>query len=362
MSEIETASHLLSSTSSMVMDGVGTVGFLALVGVALLTRARKRAEARAAEATFKGDRPLEAGGAVLFGKVERAEGAENAVRVEIDQHGTESRKSDELSHTWTETSRRVLVEPFYLRLASGERVRVEPGSDVFLVDEMDGCISVNQTTRTRYAELTPDKQVYASGELVRAQDPESQKAEGYRGKPAGFVLRPSRGGKMLISAQPLGERFLARARFHGKWAAMILLIALSFHVVFMSFHVRRWTGRATTAPITKLDHSVSKSEEGHDVHHYTVVVTPNERTGPVPVGATEDSFSRLHEGDVVPVRLVEGRFSSFTTLGPDLTVAYPAWAALPLLLGTALAYLLAERKTRPWYEHKLVEKRPGRLL
>ncbi|MDI1475449.1 hypothetical protein [Polyangium sp. y55x31] len=359
MSDLMSDNHLGPLLSSLLVDGVGTLGFLALFGAALLARARKRAEARAAEASFDGEKQLVEGEAVLFGKVERAEGAETTVRVEVDQDGEESESSGVWSHKWTEKKRRVMVAPFYLRLASGERVRVEPRDDVFLVDEMDGLIRVNLKTRIRYAELTPGERVYASGVLSRAPDPEAQPGAGYRSGREGFVLRPPRSGRMLLSSQPLGERFLERARFHERWAMWIVLASLSFHIIFLGYHVRRWAGTDTTATIRKLDHYVTENDDTV-THHYRVWLSPRDGVT-VDDEVDETDFAWMHEGQIVPVRLVEGSLASNTTIGGHLTTHGLAWAVVPLLFGVWLAYHLREHATRPWYEREVVDTGSGKL-
>ncbi|MDC3958216.1 hypothetical protein [Polyangium jinanense] len=359
MSDLMSENHLGPLFSSFLVDGVGTLGFLALFGAALLARARKRAEARAAEASFDGEKQLVVGEAMVFGKVERAEGSETTVRVEVDQHGEESESSGVWSHKWTEKSRRVMVAPFYLRLASGERVRVEPRDDVFLVDEMDGLVRVDLKSRMRYAELTPGERVYASGVLSRAPDPESQPGAGYRSGREGFVLRPPRSGRMLLSSQPLGERFHDRARFHERWAGWILLAAISFHVIFLGYHVRRWAGTDTTATISKLDHYVTKGDDTV-THHYRVWLTPRDGVS-VDDEVEPEDFAWMHEGQIVPVRLVEGPFASTTTIGGHLTVHDLAWSVVPLLIGAWLIYRFRERATRPWYEREVVDSGSGKL-
>ncbi|MDI1435018.1 hypothetical protein [Polyangium sorediatum] len=359
MPDLMSENHIGPLISSFLVDGVGTLGFVALSGVALLARVRKRAEARAAEATFDGEKPLVAGEAVLFGKVERAEGSDTTVRVEVDQEGEESESSGVWSHKWTEKKRRVFVAPFYLRLASGDRVRIEPRDDVFLVDEMDGLVRVDLKARIRYAELTPGERVYAAGVLSRAPDPEAQPAAGYRTGGEGYVLRPPRSGRMLLSSQPLGERFHERARFHGRWAMWIALTALAFHIMFLGYHIRRWAGTDTTATIRKLDHYVTESDDTI-THHYRVWLSTRDELV-VNDEVEEEDFAWMHEGQILPVRLVEGQLASNTTIGGHLTVHHLAWSVVPLLLGAWLIYRVRERSTRPWYEREVVDEGKGKL-
>jgi hypothetical protein len=361
MSPVELISedHFGPGLSSFFVDGAGTVGFLVLVGVAVAAYWKKAREARSAEATFDKDKQLKLGQTVVAGKVERAEGAKRVVRVEVEQDGEESENSGVWSHKWTERRRRVFVEPFYLHLDSGERVRVEPSEDVFIVDQMDGMIRVNQTRRKRYAELKPGERVFASGELTRAPDPEAAPAQGYRAHREGFVLRPPARHKMLLSSEPLGARFSERARFHAMWAVWIVLGALSFHCIFIGFHARRWAGSHETATITKLDHYTTESDDS-TVQHYRVWL---ESSGGDKLAdeVEEETFTQLKQGEVVPVLVVRGKVLAAATIGPDLTVSYWALLSVPLLIGLWIAYRLREEVTRPWYEQDVVDKGRGTL-
>lgn len=362
MPDLATLSHLSPMLSSFLVDGVGTLGFLALAGAAFARSVSKSAEARAADASAEEPAPLAVGDIVLFGTVEYARDENVAVRVEVDQHGEESESSGVWSHKWTETKRRVLVAPFYLKLSSGERVRVEPSADVLLVDSMDGKIRVDLTHRIRSAELTPGETVFAAGTLVRAVDPESAAGGGgYRSPGEGFVLRPPRSGKMLLSSEPLGNRFRERSRFHRSWFFYILITAAVFHVAFLGYHVRRYWGETTTATIRKLDHSITKDDDGDDVHHYVVWLEPK-GGGRFSDNVSDDLYSLLREGDGVPVRYVRHKaFAELSSIGRGGTVFGFAWCVVPLFLATWLLYRGKESLTRPWYERELVDDGSGRL-
>ena len=202
--------HLGVGLSSFCVDVLGTCGLLAVAAYALSRWLRERRAAARADASFNPDVGLVPGRAIVLGTVEREQGANVAVRVELEMEGTEHESSGSWSFKWTEKDRRVRVHPFYLRHASGARIRVEPDDNVMLVDAMDGVVKVNLTKRLRVAELMPDEKVFAIGELKYAQDPEAQ-TRGYRGRAEGYLLVPPRRGRMLLASEPLGARFARRA-------------------------------------------------------------------------------------------------------------------------------------------------------
>src|SRR5690349_2381857 len=120
--ELVSDDHLGPVMSTFLMDGVGTLGFLVLVGLTITARIKKLRQARMADASFDPAKQLTLGETIVCGRVEVAEGSAKALRIDVDQLGEESESSGVWSHKWTETSRRIDVQPFYLRLDSGERV------------------------------------------------------------------------------------------------------------------------------------------------------------------------------------------------------------------------------------------------
>ncbi|WP_437585546.1 hypothetical protein [Sorangium sp. So ce1000] len=345
--------HLDAGLSSLLVDGVATAGLLVLAAVALRRSRRQRRAAAQAEASFRPGAALAPGEAVVAGAVERERGADVAVRVELEQEGSESESSGVWTHRWAETGRKVRVHPFYLRHASGARIRVEPGQDVMLVDALDGMIRVDLTRRVRVAELMPDEQVFAVGELRRAPDPEAQ-AQGYRERAQGYLLVPPRGGRMLLSSEPLGERFARRAAFHRRWAVAAVVASLAFNAAFAAFHARRWLGETVDVRVTQL----RETEDGDNTRFEVTMRGAGGAAFSDQVAQAD--FARLREGDTVKARHVPS-WSSASAIGPDVTAHSAAYGALPLLGVIALAYLIREHGTRPWYEKKLVEQESGRL-
>lgn len=346
--------YLSPETSSFLIDVVATAGLLVVAAVGLWLALRERRAAARASATFDPGAALLPGEAVVMGTVEREEGASVAVRVELEQEGTESESSGVWTHRWTETNRKVHIHPFYIRHASGSRIRVEPDEDVMLVDAMDGMIWVDLTKRVRVAELLPGEKVYVSGELRRAPDPEGA-SRGYRARSEGYLLVPPRGRRMLISSEPLGERFERRARFHLRWAAYAVAALMAFNALFAPFHARRWAGTTVDVEVTRL-HQYKDSDDDDRFD-----VTVRSEDGYVfSNGVSRVDFARLREGNVIKARYVPAwRFAS--VIGPVATATEFAYGAVVLLAGFIFVYVRRTRLTRPWYDDKLIEQGKGRL-
>ncbi|WP_438031622.1 hypothetical protein [Sorangium sp. So ce204] len=344
--------HLDAGLSSLLVDGVATACLLVLAALALRLSRRQRRAAAQAEASFTPGAALAPGEAVVVGTVEREQGADVAVRVEVEQKGSESETSGVWTHQWAETGRKVRVHSFYLRHASGARIRVEPGEDVQLVDALDGMIRVDLTRRVRVAELIPGERVFAIGELRRAPDPEAQ-AQGYREQAQGYLLAPPRGGRMLLSSEPLGERFARRAAFHKRWAITATVASLAFNMAFAAFHARRWLGETVDVRVTQL-------QEKEDGDHTRFEVTMRGEGGAFSDEVSHRAFARLREGETVKARHVPS-WSSASAIGPGVTAHSAAYAALPLLGVIALAYLARAQATRPWYEKKVIDQGSGKL-
>jgi hypothetical protein len=117
------------------------------------------------------------------------------------------------SHAWTEVARRVTATPFYLRRATGQRIRVDVGDDVFLVDEIDRYVRKYNAVRFLTAQLLPGDRVFAKGELRWELDSEAP-PKGYRDARMGWVLKPPSGEILHVSTEPLGARLEVWARFH----------------------------------------------------------------------------------------------------------------------------------------------------
>lgn len=344
-------------TTSVYVDLAATVGLLVVAAVALRRWRRRHRAAARAEASFDPGAARVPGETILMGTVEREQGASVAVRVELEQEGSEWENSGIWVHEWTETSRKVHVHPFYLRHASGLRLRVEPDGDVLLVDEMNGVIRLDLTRRVRVAELLPGERIFAVGELRRARDAEAAVWRGgYREENEGFVLVPPRGSRMLLSSEPLGERFARRAAFHGWWGVVALVAAIAVNILTAPVIARCLLGEAVDARVAHLrryeesdgDSRAIIMAVGADGFVFTGDVSAYEVTG-------------VDEGDTIEVRHVPWwDFATVIDSGsiPNVT----GYLALALFGFIALNYWARRYTTRPWYEkEKLIERVSGKL-
>lgn len=352
------STHLSPLASSLVMDVAGTLGFLALIAYALVRRRRELRLAEVAQRSYQPDAPLEPGERVIAGTVERAQGATCAVRVEIDQAGQQWERQGELRHSWTETGRRVYVEPFYIRHASGRRVRVEPRYDVQIVDALDSVVMINLQRRKRVAELTPGEHVHAHGMLVRGADPEVT-PDGYRRSAEGLVLHPPQDRPMALSTEPLAQRFLVKARLHGRAALMIALIALASHAFHFGYYARRWLGEDAEARVVAREEPSPGLQRGAPQVYRLRVQTldgAHEFTERVSPGV----YLRFLNGHVIPVRLVRAA-PALSRLGTKVTVHAGSSFVIGLLALAALYYRWLLERSRPWYERRLVDHGAGPL-
>jgi hypothetical protein len=343
---------------SMGMLLLCTAAVLAQIGGLLRRAFRHRRAARADAASHDPNALLVPGDTVLCGRVEYEQAANQAVRVEVEQLGTEQESSGNWSHKWTEIDRRVHVAPFYLRGSSGQRIRVEPPEEVQLVDELNGKVLVDKTTRIRTATLLPGEDVYVRGTLVSANDPEA--ATGYRGS-AVLVMRAPAHEPMLISSEPLGARFTRRVKFHLRWAAIMLASALLVHALATDLHALAWAGTVQVGSVDAMRHFVTTDSEGDDTDHYELTVqVPGHETALV-VEVDHSDYQRLSQGSRVKVRSVRGR-PHWRTLGAEASTHGGVLFLILVLTGLLLRlYAWRRRATRPWYLKKVVDSGSGRL-
>lgn len=257
---------LLDASSKDMLEGTVAAGLVYTlhIGVPLLvaTMALVRAliagrRGRLADAQCVAGASIEPGSpAVLHGAVELAPGRQVAMRVEIDQRGRQQKTKNGWSHSWTETARRVVAEPFYVMDRRGARVRVEVSERSQLIDAADRVVRTEETARTRIVELSPGEEVYVIGELVRERDPN---AGSYRGADTALVMRPPPRGKLLISTERLGDRFRAVARYERISAICFVIFAILFSTFDLGFYARKFRGQREIADVTAFELSTGKN-------------------------------------------------------------------------------------------------------
>ena len=336
---------------------------LALMSAALDVRKRRLIQAANARDMITGTRSLMPGEAVVHGVVELAEGETRAVRMEIDQEGTEHESSGSWSHSWKETGRRLLVRPFYLRTTAGERVRVLAGDDAKLMDALDGKILVNRTARTCTAELTPGEVVSAFGQLSRERDPEAAPGVGYRSPTIGWVLRPPDGGWMLLSSHPIDRPFQERARRISWWASCLLSFVIAGQCLLLGYHSRIAFGRPVAATVTAAKVVKEDTDDGYKFKRVVTVNLPAARTpreAALTEEVTEESYPNAAPGRTITV-ISDPVFSTFN-FGEHPTA--PFWVVFEAAL-IVLLCLIVRNSDRPdarWYlEKPLEEQGSGRL-
>jgi hypothetical protein len=353
--------------SFVIADVLGGILF-ALLAAALFWRRTHRRRAAAARAAAPAPRELVPGDAVVAGKVVIADGRDAAITIDIDQDGHEWQSKSGWMTTWKETDRRVEARPFYIQRAHGERVRVEPDGSVFLVDRLDGEARTGPDTRTRSARLTEGELVFASGVLVRGMDPQ---AGGYRDGSLGWVLRPRRGERMLISTEPQAQRHDRRARFHGGWViAFLIAIGVLHGLLFGGYHALRFRGETVLAHIENLtSYRVwvqPKSGRGHWSTHYVLAaayVDARDNEQHVSDEVDGSFWYRAHQerDQPVPFRVVPSL--RLAQVGSEATLA--VWRAIvgcTELVFLLILYPATVVGSRPWYDRRrVVEQVKGRL-
>jgi hypothetical protein len=356
-SHISVPGRIAYETTSVYVDLAATVGLLVVAAVALRRWRKQRRAAARAEASFDPDVARIPGETVIMGTVEREQGASVAVRVELEQEGSEWENSGIWVHEWTETSRKVHVHPFYLRHASGLRIRVEPDGDVMLVDEMDGVIRLDLARRVRVAELSPGERIFAVGELRVARDAEASVWRGgYHDEKEGFVLVPPRGRRMLLSSEPLGERFARRAAFHRSWGVVALVAAITVNILTAPVIARCLLGETVDARVAHL-----RRYEGSGGEDRAIVMAVGARGFVFTGDVSAYEVTGVDEGDTIEVRHVPW-WDFATVIDSDSIPNVTGYLALPLLGFIALIYWARRYTTRPWYEkEKLIERVSGKL-
>ena len=328
---------------------------------------RRRA---AVERAFDPRAPLANGHAVIVGQVELEEGTSGpAIQLSIQQRGREWKGKHDWMHEWKETSRTLRARPFWVRLLSGQRVRVEPDERVALRDDLSRIERTARFERVRFAELTAGETVHVSGSLFGVTAPDAGGA--YRAMNRDPVLRPSRLGPMVVSTERPGETSAKRAEFYRAWLVGLAVLVLALPVVvFPTVTLLALTGETVSAvPVATRHWQVyrkPKNQPGYYVQHYGLrsartvggraqVLTDEcswaawtcVRSGACP--AVRYTVSALSDG-VVQIGL-DGQLS-------DGRAALLGVVAFCLLLGFPIGVF----SSRPWYlRRKIVDGGTGQL-
>ena len=308
--------------------------------------ARRMADAEAAT--------LDEGDTVLNGFVEYAPEQSHAMRVTLEQEGSESESSGSWTTSWNENGRRVItVAPFFVVHESGERV--EPGADARLENDVVAITHrTNVKHRQRIAEIVEGDDVWVTGILRKEADAGGQ--GGYRGGMV-WVMRPARSEPMVVSVQGPETRLNRRA-VASRWLAIAL--ALTFVVATVTqirFYMLLAGGHTASARITSMKEI--STDEGPNDCKSALVVTDTE-------GHTfNDEITLACTSGVA----VDATFPCFAAFGAEMVVPGdgPRARVLPVIVTTIAWFVLAligRRAGRPkrWYDgDRLNESESGRL-
>lgn len=332
-----------AETAELVVQRITPIAYGSLILIALLFFWRNRALARAQS------KPV-AGRTTVRGTVLGDPAKGPVVRCEIRQQGREWQHKGGWSHQWKELNRTYFATPFELRTETGDVVRVEPDAQPLLVSGLPDTVRHEHTLRTRIARVQPGDQVTVIGAQIPTSDPRSA-SFGYRGSAESSVLRAPSGGRVLVSTEPLEERFNARVTLHKKWAVAFALLLLGTNALFyMGYWARTFAGRELQTTITSMRTYVTRSKNSTTTH-YELTGTAIEEGQPLVITETVNraAYYQIRQGDQVPFFVVGGG-SWFTVAGraPTVHVAGVIFSAL-LGLGVAIGYLAHGLSSRPWY-------------
>ena len=348
--------HLPPLLSAIVVYGLLTPLLLGFVVPMAVSWLRSRLKSSLARKALDPSQPLTEGEIVVSGVVELLSGRDRAVTVEVEQQGSEREISGRWLHFWEEVDRRIHVEPFYLRHASGERLRVEPSAEaVQLVDDLDGVVWIDLAKRVRVAELVPGKEVVVHGRLARGQDPDSELA-GYRGGVQVWVLTPPASGPMLLSSKALGHLYDVDARYFKRLTVVFVALFAVVQIMFVKFHLASWAAETVTATVTDAREQTTSNDDGTTFSAYELTVSaPEHGVDELSERVREQAYKRFTPGSTVPIRAVPW-FPSASQLGRGATIAVESLAIflaapLPIVL-FILAWVF---RPRPWYAHQIVE-------
>jgi len=335
------------------------VGAVGLPGLALIALVRTRAAAGLARAALAAERGAESGALRRGRAVVRGEALGPAgtplVRVRIRQVGRERQEKQGVYHTWTEVSRSVEAAPFMLRLASGERVRVEPGDNVFLVGQLTTGERPSEAERFRVADLAPGTHVYVEGVLL---PPIAGGA--YRDAEPASTLRPAGGGPMLISVDPPERRHELRAGLERAWARRLAIACLLVNLTaFGAFWLGWLDGRVEACAVVHTRAWTTRSKSGTARHLGVTAECPGAKGSDADVEVSAMAFAEVASPAIppgeatLPFLVVPNTGLAWVGLRPNLGIGAVVfgWAAM---LVAPLLYAWNVRHSRPWYEREVV--------
>lgn len=341
---------------------IAMLGFMGVI-VACLIRSwmhRSTSERLAEEAdnAFDATAPLAEGARFISGRVEYAAGQTNAISVHVRQSGKEVVTKHGPHQEWDEVGRSTLAQPFYVRRTNGDRIRVEPGTDPFLVDSPDEFIWKDRDRRIRVATLSPNEWVIVQGILKKGPDPEAKLGGHYRDAAYGWVMTPIGSQRMEVSAEKLGDRHRKRAAAFRVAMGRILGALLVASAFFAPYGARLALGERKCGEVVRKERTPRAYKTPSEYYLYVRVDVPEKPE--IPVVINWSNWGNIGVGSIVGFRYVP-QFPSWSTPGTGASTHI-----LPLIFAGqaaifACAFYFSTRNRRRWYERKLKDVYVGRL-
>ncbi|MFT5356030.1 MAG: hypothetical protein ACI9KE_003252 [Polyangiales bacterium] len=360
MHDISAATDFGPALSAVLM--LVLFGFVGLVLYRLIANIRRlRRDAQQADDAVRENTTLVEGAGFVVGTVEFDEDADYAVVVEIRQRGKEYRPKRRnprrakpgIKQSWTEVERRCFAQPFWIRHSSGERVRVEPGQDVELVDHLNVTVHDKSHERIRIAELLAGERVVAKGSLQLSAP---TRGANYReAGPRTWLLLKSAQSPLQLSSKGLGDDHRRRAAVYFKravfgWAPWALLLGL-----FFTPHIARLSVGQVTAVTIESKREVPSKDEFYVSYLYNGF-TRSARVD-------EADWAELDAGEELAYLELEG----WPALGQLGSTSALSWGSVFLAFAVALVYglyivLLPVKLSKEWHSvKKFSEGKRGKL-
>jgi hypothetical protein len=248
-------------------------------------------------------------------------------------------------HAWKEKSRRTFSNPFWIRRESGERVRIEPGENVKLVDALDVTVQVEREERFRIAELSAGETVTSQGVLTSEV---SRSTDGYReAAPRTWVLRPEANARLPLMAENPGDHHRRMSNVFIKRIAFTWVpFALIFATLSTPFFARMAFGESTSVVIDSKFHRVGDANNGPRWS----VSCARPGGGSVHISLDEDEWASVSEGDRMAYFYVP-KFRQLSAIGSGSTAYFFTWLGglfAVMLCNSVMMFVVSEN--RAWYE------------
>ncbi len=320
----------------------------------------KRGEAEARSAGSASDLTL-GPNKIVRGKV-APEGSEAvAVRVEVKQTAKNHTSKNSRWHTWEETGRRTQSRPFYLVQEGAETVMVEPGQDVFVIDEMQIThANCERMDRLRYCDVEAGETFAAYGTLARGPHPRATGA--YRDGGAGLILKPPTSGRMYLASGSIKDRYVERVKYMRVWGTIATAVYLAFHLTFtVPFLATSLFGVSEPARVVAHRTWVTHNKNSSTTHYAVTVVTTGGLSFEREVAySTYDTLIRYEntEARVPTVHFQEMPYASFLGYRPTMN-GVAIGVAIGGCLIAVIIFLASYKGKYAWYDREKLSEHGG---